>query len=213
MPSKRTIPRVCRACGSDFLASASEVNRGGGLYCDRRCRVADQRAGCTPIVRDDGTAQIPLRGRGGTVRAYAIIDAADAEWASQWAWHLCDGYARRLDFERGQPQVVKLHRALLGLKPGDGFEGDHIDRDRLNCQRHNLRALPEQGRPNTQNVPGRTGHSSPYRGVSWDRAVSKWRAKVTVGGQSHNIGYFVDEEEAAQAAQAARSRLMPFATD
>jgi hypothetical protein len=39
MPQKRTIPRVCQQCGTDFLLSAGEHNRGGnkGKFCSRRC--------------------------------------------------------------------------------------------------------------------------------------------------------------------------------
>lgn len=33
MPQKPSIPRVCRTCGDTFLAKASAVKRGGGLYC------------------------------------------------------------------------------------------------------------------------------------------------------------------------------------
>lgn len=31
------VPRVCGCCGTDFLAQVGNVNRGGGLFCSRRC--------------------------------------------------------------------------------------------------------------------------------------------------------------------------------
>lgn len=37
MPSKRTIPRVCRQCGIGFLAQPDRINAGGGLFCSKAC--------------------------------------------------------------------------------------------------------------------------------------------------------------------------------
>jgi hypothetical protein len=37
MPSKRTIPRICRHCGSAFIAHAQQVRLGLGFYCSRHC--------------------------------------------------------------------------------------------------------------------------------------------------------------------------------
>jgi len=33
----RSIPRICKTCGIDFLAIASEVRSGGGIYCSPEC--------------------------------------------------------------------------------------------------------------------------------------------------------------------------------
>lgn len=35
--SRRTIPRTCVECGKDFMAVATEVNRGGAFTCSRPC--------------------------------------------------------------------------------------------------------------------------------------------------------------------------------
>lgn len=37
-------------------------------------------------MHDQDTVRIPLRARDGSIRAYALVDAADAEWLSQWTW-------------------------------------------------------------------------------------------------------------------------------
>lgn len=153
----------------------------------------------------DGAVLIPLRRRDGTVVAHAIVDAADAEWVNQWRWHLSEkGYATR-------GSGIRLHRALLGLVTGDEIEGDHIDRNRLDCRRSNLRSLPKG--KNQQNRSPREGLTSRHRGVSWSKAASKWMAKVKVGGRTVHLGVFASEEEAAAAARDGRSRLLPFAID
>lgn len=162
---------------------------------------------------EDTTARIPLRARDGSIRAYALVDAADAEWANQWRWSLGKGYALRIGCAGGSRQTILLHRELLGLSPGDGLEGDHINRDRLDCRRANLRVVPKKGQPNHQNVSSHRGATSRHRGVSWDKRNGKWFVKVWAGGKHHYLGLFADEEEAAQVARDARLRLMPYAVD
>ena len=160
--------------------------------------------------------RIPLFARDGAIRAYAVIDAADADWVNQWSWRLTNkGYAARSVRIEGRPGSVRLHRALLGLTRGDGMEGDHINRDRLDNRRSNLRALPKG--LNAQNTGGWRHSSSQYRGVSWNKKDGKWTAQIRVGTRADsrlmNLGRFHSEIEAAECAQAARLRLMPYAVE
>lgn len=166
-------------------------------------------------MQDDDIVLIPLRARDGSIRACAVVDAADADWVNQWRWSLCDDRAARGAKIDGQLRKVYLHRMLLGLTYGDGLAGDHIDRDPLNCRRSNLRKVPDQKglRGNAQNKSSHRGSTSPFRGVYWNKHQKKWTAQVRHGGKHHFLGYFRSEAEAAKTAQAARLRLMPFAVD
>lgn len=158
------------------------------------------------------SVSIPLRARDGSVRAYAIIDAADADWVNQWRWCLTpDGYAQRMTRDGDRRGTLRLHRALLGCARGDGFEVDHINRNRLDNRRANLRVVTKA--ENRQNVLGTPTASSKYRGVSWDRRVSRWRAQVQSRGRNHFFGYFDSEIEAAEAARIERARLLNCAVD
>lgn len=160
---------------------------------------------------DDNIIRVPLRARDGSVRAYALVDATDAEWVNQWRWYFDGKYVSRSTKRNGGAQKkIRLHRILLGMIDGDGLEGDHINRNRMDNRRDNLRILTRNG--NRQNVPGRLG-ASRHRGVYWKAQNNRWCAQVRVGGKCHHIGYFVTEDEAAIAVCAARKRLMPFATD
>lgn len=163
-------------------------------------------------MHDESIALIPLRARDGAVRAYAIVDAVDAKWVNQWRWHLeSKGYARRNGRPEDGEDAIRLHRALLGLVKGDGWEGDHKDRDRLNCRRNNLRKISKPG--NQQNITPTTNRTSGHRNVSWDRLCQRWRVQISVGGKSKYIGSYRTEQAAANAAQAARAKYMPFSTD
>jgi hypothetical protein len=164
-------------------------------------------------MHPEDTVRIPLRARDGSVRAYALIDAADADLANGWRWRFSDGYAARQDRRDGRRTTIYLHRTLLGLRPGDGLDGDHINRDRLDNRRSNLRILPHKGRANAQNSPSFAGSSSQYRGVYWNRRKKKWAAQMQMGGKTTYLGLFTNETEAADAARVARLRLMPYAVD
>lgn len=162
----------------------------------------------------DGSVQIPLYTVDGSVWAYAAVDAADAEWVNQWRWKMSKkrgAYAYRSANANGKAINIALHRALCGCEPGDGLFVDHIDRDRLNNRRGNLRVLPKGA--NSQNVSSHAGSSSVHRGVSWNKSRKRWHASIHVAGRVIALGDFHDESEAAAAARAARQRLMPYAVD
>jgi hypothetical protein len=161
---------------------------------------------------DDGTVLVPLRARDGSVRANAIIDAADAARVNQWRWFLtANRYAARKAWVDGRYKMVYLHRELLGLIHGDELETDHANRDTLDNRRANLRLATRS--QNCQNVGSRGDATSTHRGVSWDKSRGKWLAQLEVNGRKVPLGRFIDEGEAAAAARDARARLMPRATD
>jgi hypothetical protein len=93
------------------------------------------------------------------------------------------------------------------------MEVDHIDRDRLNYRRTNLRVFRKTQGANPQNKPSYHGSSSAYRGVSWHKGTQKWMAYVKTQGRVTYLGVFTSEQEAAEAARAGRQRLLPFAVD
>jgi hypothetical protein len=157
--------------------------------------------------------EIPLYAKDGSIRAHVIVDAADADWVNQWRWRMNLGYAVRSERIDGINHTIILHRELLGLVRGDHMEGDHRDRNRLDCRRHNLRAMPKKGRPNMQNLPSRKGSSSQYRNVSWNAKLQKWIVSIKRNDRNIHIGYFSDEHDAGAAARAARQSLQPYSTD
>lgn len=163
----------------------------------------------------EDTVRIPLRARDGSVRAYAIIDAADAPFAARWRWNLINTqYAGRWEKDATTKRscLIYLHRELLGLpRIRDGREGDHINRDTLNNTRKNLRVLTHA--QNLQNKASYRGATSRHRGVYWDSRAQRWRAEVRLNGKKHSLGSFLLENDAADAARNARIRLMPYATN
>ena len=156
--------------------------------------------------------QVPLFARDGTVRAVTVIDDEDAPLAAAaYHWRLShNGYARRTLQGNGRQRAVFLHREILGLVHGDVREGDHVDGDRLNNRRSNLRVVTHA--ENQQNLPSRGG-TSQSRGVFWYERDRQWRAQVQVNGRKHHLGQFPDEDEAGRVASECRLLLMPFTNE
>jgi hypothetical protein len=150
---------------------------------------------------------MPLSGK-----QFALLDRADYERFGNRVWYLAStGYARRKGPRNGGSQAtVFLHREILGLAHGDS-EVDHINRDRLDNRRVNLRLATRAEQ--CQNIPAK-GRSR-FRGVSFDsRSMKKqWRAGAKLNGRAHYLGHFETEEEAAEAASVFRREHMPYSQE
>lgn len=161
----------------------------------------------------ESTIRVPLRARDGSIRAYALIDAADAHLLGPYRWslHRPNGRAHRVAKVNGRKAVIFLHRVILGIPHGDTRQGDHINRDRLDNRRENLRIVTRE--QNSQNIPPRTNSTSRFRGVAKISGSNRWRATLRVDGKKVVLGRFATELEAAEAAREARRLHMPYATD
>jgi hypothetical protein len=128
----------------------------------------------------------------------ALVDDADYAYPTQWRWRYdTSGYAVRKVYQAGKLTRIFMHRVILNAQPGQLV--DHIDGNRLNNTRANLRIVtPSQNQWNrAKNHSG----SSPYKGVSLH--TRGWMARVRVYGKRIHLGYFVTPELAARVYDAA----------
>lgn len=131
-----------------------------------------------------------------------LMDAEDVELLGSRKLSIgSHGYAQMWD----QKTVTLVHRWVLGLQRGDRRIGDHINGNKLDNRRSNLRIVDASG--SSQNVSGR-GRSR-FRGVYPTRS-GRWQARVKFQGMVHYLGNYATEEEAAAVAEAKRRELMPF---
>jgi hypothetical protein len=147
--------------------------------------------------------------------AWTQVDDGDIPIATRFSWRLHPaGYAIANDAAN---RTLLLHREILGLGPRarDAREVDHVNRDKLDNRRANLRMATRA--LNNQNTPARKGSSSPHRGVAFDprpkSAAAPYRARVQLNRVNYELGSFATEAEAARAASAFRARHMPFSED
>lgn len=150
---------------------------------------------------------IPLVGKNGQGK-FAVVDDEDFEELSRYRWFVSSGYASR----SAAPHQVQMHRQVLGLSRGDGLEGDHINRDRLDNRRSNLRVTKRA--TNAQNLSARAHPKYPApRGVTYDKNRQKWMATCRVNYRRHYVGRFDSMEEADAAVRAFRAEHHPFSED
>lgn len=134
-----------------------------------------------------------------TVKGEQIkVDACDYEALSQYGWRIDrKGYAiRRIRVGAGRKHIA-MHREILGLAHGDTSAVDHIDGDRSNNTRANLRVCARA--QNAMNRRINKNNTCGFKGVCWHKESKKWRAKIQAGGKGKYLGLF-DTPEAAHAA-------------
>jgi hypothetical protein len=86
-----------------------------------------------------------------------------------------------------------LYRIIMDAK--DGEQVDHIDGNRLNNRRSNLRICTQF--ENSRNIKIVRGVSK-YKGVSWKNRISKWSVSIRINKKRYHLGDFVNEIEAAR---------------
>lgn len=152
---------------------------------------------------------IPLRNRAGEVIAEAILDDEDFESYGQHRWCLMkNGYAvRAIKISKNKTATYYLHREIVGPYPS-GMCVDHVNRNRLDNRRENLRIIPLAA--NTQNVGPHPNSSSKYRGVTWNKKSKNWQAQVSIDGKNHYLGRFDSEDEAGSVSKEFRLLHMPY---
>ena len=78
---------------------------------------------------------------------------------------------------------------------------DHIDGNKVNNHLDNLRWATHA--ENSRNMKKHSDGSSIYKGVSWDKKATKWRAQIIVSKRVVNLGRFTNERTAAESYNAA----------
>lgn len=89
---------------------------------------------------------------------------------------------------------IYMHRLLMDAPKS--LQVDHTDGDGLNNQRSNLRLVTiAQNQQNRRTSFG----SSRFKGVSWNKRISRWRATIKIKGKTKELGHYVNETDAARA--------------
>lgn len=126
-----------------------------------------------------------------------LVDDEDAPLLEGWGWHVMStGYIGAMTGRsRGTARtMILLHRHLM--KPPDGLWVDHINGNRLDNRRSNLRLVtPTMNTLNRHRLG--TNNRSGVLGVSWCKAG--WRATIKVQRRQIELGTYKTVEAAARA--------------
>ena len=111
-------------------------------------------------------------------------------------WYFDGKYAARKSPKGGHLRgLIRMHREIM--QPPVGMEIDHINGDKLDNRRENLRVCSRS--QNQQNKSILPNNTSGYIGVVWCKSKKKWRAESTHKNKHVHIGYFDNAQEAARA--------------
>lgn len=124
----------------------------------------------------------------------AKVDDADYEWLSEYSWHCVMGYAARKITINGKLKLIYMHREIM--QPEDGQEIDHINRDKCDNQRANLRVCTQA--QNNYNRGKQCNNTSGYIGVCFYSDRNKFVARIMIDGRRKYLGCFTDPAEAAR---------------
>ena len=146
----------------------------------------------------DGSAWLPIHNKNKELVAKVIVSEIDWKWLMQHKFYLeKNGYARtRIGKSR-----IYIHRLIM--KPENEMVVDHINRNRLDNRRENLRIITLA--ENAQNKPFRNG-----RGVSYIPSSNKYQSQAKQNGKQIRLGLYETREEAAKVAAEWRKNNMPF---
>lgn len=125
----------------------------------------------------------------------ALIDASDYEKVKGIKWFKnSNGYvAKSLYVGNGKWEGLKLHRMIMDAPKG--VLVDHINRNRLDNRRSNLRlATPLE---NTRNTSLAKNNTTGYKGVS--ERKGKYEAHIRIDGVLQHLGNYDNKEDAAKA--------------
>lgn len=134
----------------------------------------------------------------------ATVDDIDYDTLSKYSWYtnIC-GYAVRNSYADGKHSTIIMHRVVMDATKG--LEVDHINGDKLDNRRDNLRICTRS--ENQCNVGKRTHNTSGFKGVNWYPKYQKFRAYIGVNSKWKHLGYYTTAEEASAVYQSAAKLL------
>lgn len=152
-----------------------------------------------PIIIDGDIAIVPL-----TLGFRAIIDVSDVPLVDGRNWYALNSpcghcAVTHVTLEDGKHDRALLHRVVIAAP--DEYHVDHINGDRLDNRRCNLRLATNQQNCWNQGLGAR--NTSGFKGVSWHSRDLLFGAHIRVDGRQKTLGYFPDAEVAARAYDAA----------
>lgn len=127
-----------------------------------------------------------------------LVSSEDFQALSQYKWHIHQGYAcRSVQTEKGN-RKLRMHREVLGLGLGNqGYNTtvvDHIDGNKLNNQRDNLRVVTNQQNQWNQSLLSKS--SSGYKGVRYksQNTNNPYQAVIKIDCKDVCLGSFPTPE-------------------
>lgn len=125
-----------------------------------------------------------------------IVDDDVYEWASKLKWCFNNNYAVRSSNRiHGKQFQIYLHKEIMNAPKG--IQVDHINGDKLDNRKENLRLCTIQENSRNYSLPRH--NTSGYKGISWLKRINKWQAQISINNKIVYIGVYFNKEDAAKA--------------
>jgi len=131
-----------------------------------------------------------------------LLLSPEDEDLRQRRFHVHEGYAR-ISFSqhiKKRMHVIIGERIGLVSKPGSGFQIDHINRNKLDNRRENLRLVSYSANANNSEKVINS------KGYSWDSQRKQYRSAIQMNGTQIILGHFDSPEEARKAYVEAKNK-------
>lgn len=115
------------------------------------------------------------------------FDLEDYEKIKDYTWRFKDGYIVSTD-----NPGIRFHRLVTGANENEII--DHIDRNKQNNRKNNLRLATHQ--QNGFNIKKPVTNTSGIIGVCWHKKSGKWLSRIKHNDINYNLGLFSDINEA-----------------
>lgn len=127
------------------------------------------------------------------------FDLEDYDKIKEYCWHINpDGYV----CTRVLNKTLFLHRLII--LPSDGMEIDHIDHNKFDNRKKNLRIVTHY--QNCLNKGKYRSNTSGNTGVYLRKDRNIWKSYITVNKKRIHLGYFEDKEDAIKARKEAEEK-------
>ena len=146
------------------------------------------------FVLYDTYAEMILCDKQGNEKARVLIDIKDVDKVKQFKWYFGkNGYCCS-KCKATNNRLVYLHRFIIDSSYDKVV--DHIDGNKLNNKRNNLRECTRQN--NSMNIGVRKNNQSGCTGVSYDKTRNKWMVCIVYNYKTIHLGRFKTLERAKQ---------------
>lgn len=114
-----------------------------------------------------------------------MIDSEDVKCVSELYWHIGkDGYV--ISTQRNNNDLLRLHNYIMNFIPDSNFHIDHINRNKLDCRKSNLRIVTAQ--QNAMNKSRQRNNTTGFVGVTLEKSKGIYRARIGLNNRRINLG-------------------------
>lgn len=190
--SNKYVQWLCKCdCGNEVVALGTSLRSGSTKSCGCLSKeLVSKRS--KKYNQYDLSNEYGIGYTSNTNEAF-YFDLEDYDLIKPYCWYADDGYV----FTNLKDGIISLHRLVMDCKHGDGLYVDHINHDKLNCRKYNLRIVTNQ--QNSMNASKRSDNTSGVTGVRFYEDRNKWNAQIMFNYKAINLGYFDTFEEAVKA--------------